>query len=428
LYILEAVYKKDISIWIYKFWNCEIKINNNFLKNLLFSIFTVSINILFPFIFAIILLSEIGQEAYGEYVKYLSLVMILFVIGDMGLSLYTTKNISKNRYDNDIVSENISFFFLIKSISSLVMIIIILFMINQEIIVKIVLSILIISRFMSPYFIFQAFENYSLLSNVNLSSKVIQILLAVSMDYSNNGVMKAFLVISLVPLVFNIYLYLVLILKYKIKIVKIKANRVVSMLKESFNFYIARLFLNLYTQGSTFFVSFFISLEPLAIYSLAVDLYKVGDGLVGSISRVLFTRLNQTINFSLIRKLTVISIILIILFLPIVLIYGETILGILFDVDSSQLYYLSFYLYLSLIFTVINAYWGYPAFSPINKDSYANISLIGQSLTYFCSFILLISFFEVSLFRAILCIIFADFSGAVLRIFFASKEKILFNK
>jgi O-antigen/teichoic acid export membrane protein len=406
----------------------KLNINKKFLNNLLFSIFTVLINILFPFIFAIVLISEVGQSSYGEYVKYQSLVMILFIIGDFGLSLFTTKNISKNRYDNGMVSENVSFFFLIKSLSSLIMILLILITVNQDIMLRIALCMLIISRFMSPHFIFQGFENYALLAHVNLLSKIIQILLAISIDYSSNGIIKAFLIVSLVPLIFNIYLYLILFIKYRVKITRIKIIRIILMLKQSFNFFVARLFLNLYTQGSTFFVSFYISLESLAIYSLAVDLYKVGDGLIGSISRVLFTRLNLIINFSLIRKLTVISIMLLILLLPIVVVHGEYILSIIFDVDSTQLYSLAFYLYLSLVFTIINAFWGYPAFSPINKDHYANLSLIGQSLMYFIAFTISIIFFEVSPFTAIVCIIIADFTGSFFRIFFASKEKILFNK
>jgi O-antigen/teichoic acid export membrane protein len=258
----------------------KLNINKKFLNNLLFSIFTVLINILFPFIFAIVLISEVGQSSYGEYVKYQSLVMILFIIGDFGLSLFTTKNISKNRYDNGMVSENVSFFFLIKSLSSLIMILLILITVNQDIMLRIALCMLIISRFMSPHFIFQGFENYALLAYVNLLSKIIQILLAISIDYSSNGIIKAFLIVSLVPLIFNIYLYLILFIKYRVKITRIKIIRIILMLKQSFNFFVARLFLNLYTQGSTFFVSFYISLESLAIYSLSVDLYKVVDGLI----------------------------------------------------------------------------------------------------------------------------------------------------
>ena len=308
------------------------------------------------------------------------------------------------------------------------MLVILYFLTDLSAFIKTILSIYVFFRLLSPEIILQGYEEYALLAYVNILSKIFQLLLIFILDFDYNGLSKAFILATAVPVITNLFLYFYLFKKYSPRMIRLELSKIYVFFKESINFYFARVCLNLYTQGSTYIVSFFISLESLAIYSLATDFYKVGSSFIGGIARVLFTKLNMTTNFSLLRKLTIYSCFVVVAFLPIVVFYGDDALKLVFNINITELHSLSIYLYISLIFIIINSFWGYPAFSPINKDFYAHISLIGSSLIYFSAFAITSQFFEINIFNAIMLIITADFFGSILRLTCAYKVGVLFKK
>ena len=91
----------------------------------------------------------------------------------------------------------------------------------------------------------------------------------------------------------------------------------------------------------------------------------------------------------------------------------------------SLLFKLSIFLYCSLTFSIINSYWGYPLFTAIKCDRIGHFCNIMSAMSYFIVIILLITFREITVINAVICIVIADFIGAVLKLTFALNKKIL---
>jgi O-antigen/teichoic acid export membrane protein len=190
-------------------------------------------------------------------------------------------------------------------------------------------------------------------------------------------------------------------------------------------FYGAKLFVNLYQQSSTYLVSFLLSAELVAIYSIAIQLYKVGQEVIGAVARVLYTSTVNTKDFLLIKRLTIRSFLIHLAVLPVVFFYGAQILSLIFSFDVILLTELSVIFYLSLLSVIVSAYWGYPALSAIGKENYAHLGILTSSIVYFIALGLLMFFDLSTIYLLIGCIVLADFSGMLLRLFFARKFKLL---
>ena len=195
--------------------------------------------------------------------------------------------------------------------------------------------------------------------------------------------------------------------------------------KVCFEFFLARFFTMFYLQGSTYALSFFLSFDLLAIYSIALDFYKLGLSFIGSIARVLFTTLSSTLDFVLLKTVTFLCLLFHLIMVPPVFFYGGILLDELFSFDVDLLFDLSLLLYISLTFVIVNSFWGYPLLSAINKDREGHICLLVSAFAYYLALVITISNSQIGIINAVLCIIFAEFIGFLMRLIFAIRNKII---
>ena len=398
---------------------------SNFKTNSFASILAVGLKSLAPLLILLILTSKLGVLFYGEYVILLSLFSIFILLADVGLSMEIPKRISKVKNDLHAICEYATLFLVIKSAISLVLSFIIFFLVDGTLFLKIIIIICLFLKNIDPEILFIGLEKYSFIARINLISKVLHLLLLLIIDLNINGLEKVFLIQLCIFLVTNILYYYTLSNKLKLRLRFMSISKSIKFMRSSIEFYFARFFQNLYIQGSTYALSFSLPLNAVAIYSIALDFFKVGNTIIGSIGLVLFTTLNATRNFILLKKVTLICLLAQLCMLPVIYFIGGHVLTIMFDFDIHLLYELSIIFYITLVFSIINSFWGYPVFSAINKDRLGHFSMILMAVIYWSLLLSLYLSGNITIFAAVLCIVAAEFVGTVIRLIFAVENKIL---
>lgn len=388
-------------------------------------------NIIAPLIVVPVLTKGMGVSIYGEYMALVSLVAMMTVIFDLGLGMYIPKIISDAK-KNDEKVKAIWLFFILRIIcypfySLLVCVI------NGFSYESFVLIVYLTLMLINPEPLLIGFEKYKQLAIANCFAKGFIVVAALTIDFTNEPIIKAIKIqIASLMIITVISMMILVFLIRKEKLVISSVNKlnlnINAFIKECAAYYFARLATNIYQSGSTYLVSIYFSSNIVGVYAVGVQLYKVGQSIVGAVARVLYTSTIKTKTLELVKKATMVSLLIYVIGFVVVVFAGEGLLSILFSFDIYLLYRFSILLYVSLFFVIISSYWGYPVLTAMNKDNYAHAGILLSSLLYFISFSVFVYFFippsfEVmaSLTGLALCILLSDLSGMLLRIYFIFK-------
>ncbi len=365
------------------------------------------------------------MDEYGLYVILLSQIALFVVLTEFGFGMYLAKEISVKRNEIDEVSSLFWVFIISKLISFLLILFIFLIFSDLLFLQSILACCLILFYLLDLSPILMGLENYKFLSKLQIFSKCIMVSLILLLDLSHNGFEKAIAIQLLVAAMSSLVMITFFFKTNKVIRKLPSLNKFKKVFQGSIPFYGAKIFVNLYQQSSTYFVSFFLLPEFVAVYSIGLQIYKVGQSIIGAVSRVLYTSTVNTKNFKLLKKITIGSVIIHILMLPIVILFGQIVLNLIFDFDTENLYLLCQAFYMSLLFVIFSSYWGYPALSAIGKENYAHIGIFVSSLAYFLALALVVLFGLESIYFFVGCIVFSDFVGMSVRLYFARKFKVL---
>lgn len=395
------------------------------ISNIFNNISATIISIVAPLIIIPMLTSSLGINTYGIYVALIAKVALFSVLAEFGFGMYLSKEVSVNRADTSEVLSLLWIFLVVKLVAFIVAFATIILITKKLGLVDYMLVAFIFFQFINITPILTGLENYKFLTKLQLLTKTLMVLLVILVNFSSFGLEKALALQVLIAALTSIALFIYFVKTNKLEWIPFSFSKLKCVLRGSLPFYGAKLFVNLYQQSSTYFVSFLLSAELVAIYSIAIQLYKVGQSIIGAVARVLYTSTVNTKDFSLIRRLTISSSLVYFLVFPVVFFYGVQILSLIFSFDVKQLFDLSIMLYLSLIFVIVSSYWGYPALAAIGKENYAHLGILLSSFAYFVAFGLMLAFNLSSIYLLISCIIFSDFIGMIIRLFYAKKFKLM---
>jgi PST family polysaccharide transporter len=401
-------------------------LNTKIYKDIFANILTLTINIIVPLALIPILTGALGLQGYGNYMAMLGLVALCVVLSDLGFDMFLSKEVSIQRSDLKQVSKFLTTFIIIKVALSLFFLLVLYLLLPNIIDVNkyallFSLWLLYINLSIKPSAFYNGLEKYTLLSKVDISGKLILITLIFSIDFSNSGLIKA-IVIQIISTTFiNCFLLYFLFKTSKLQFTSVSIKDIIKTIKSSFGFYSARLFLNIYNQSSTYLVSLVLISELVAAYAIGIQLYKVGQSLIGAISRVLYTRTVKNKNLKLVLKVTIIVLLFQFLGFPIVYYWGEELINLVLNINSLEIAQVANIFYISLMFVTVASFWGYPVMVAIEREKYAHYGVFFGSIAYFIMFVVCYLFIEFNLFYAVLCILIADICSCMLRIYFSKK-------
>ncbi|GAB1620092.1 hypothetical protein AAOGI_01420 [Agarivorans albus] len=368
-----------------------------------------------------ILTKSMGMESYGVYVTLISAGALLSVLTDFGLSMSVPKETAVNQQCKETISKLISSFVCIKLFLSLIVILLLQAFLYEKAYLHLA-SLYFFMINMSPLPILQGLEKYVFAAKAQLASKVLLISMVISVDFTEAGIGKALFIQCLVLMLFNLLGYMKLIPAIK---GGIDIPYTFELIKKSIGYYFARLLVNIYQQGSTYISSLVLTSESVAVYSIAQQIYKIGVSIIGAVSKVLFTKLANTRDAEILKKTTLFTFIILSVFLPVVFYFGHQIFSLVLGMDAKRLADYCSLLYISLYFVTISSYWGYPALVPIHKENYAHIGIFISALSYFAFLLFVYTLSTLTAIYFVYAIVISDALGALARMFFAKKFKVI---
>jgi PST family polysaccharide transporter len=394
-----------------------------FYKNAFSNILAVSSNIITPLILIPVLTKSLGLNMYGDYMALLGLIFLFVAVLDFGLDMYLAKEVAILNDNKTKLNYLLSSYITIKIIGSIFIIPFLLFMLpaNMSLYVFLLCWLLVLNLTLKPFAFFCGLELYTIQSKIEISSRFLLVLFVLIGDFNNNGLEKALEAQLISVLASNIAFYSILKYRYCLTIGLLRLGKVLVLVKLAFGFYSARLFVNIYIQSSTYLVSLFVKSDIVAIYSIAIQVYKLGQAVIGAVAKVLYTSTIKSKDFRHVAKVTLGILSALLLFFPVVYFFGAIILTTLLRIDGQEVLPFILPLYLSLVFVTLSSFWGYPVLVSLEKEKYAHLGIFLSSITYYIAFIICVLFFEFDIYLAITCIVISDMMACLLRIYFALK-------
>lgn len=361
-----------------------------------------------------------GIDGYGRFVSVTSGALIITIILDFGYTQGLPKHILKGY----ISAKNSVFLVLVSKVLFFIFLspFVVLFFDNY-----LILILLSLVSILSVEPIMLGLDKYKEMLKYQFISKLLYLIGVLFIYWRGLDVIYLFVIYALSLFTFNLFCVLSILYDNKLPIYsKVKFSLYKNVIKDCFKFYISKSFVNIYQQTSVFFVSIFCSEQLTGYYALSNQLYKVAQGVIGSISKVYYTRMLKTKK--IIEMIKVIKLVSCFYFLGwgVILFRGESILSLISSGDMSTLFNVSVIFYSALFFVIISSFFGYPYLTPIGKENYSHMALILSTVTYFSLFLMSYYTGFISVYGFAVMIFLADLTGGVFRLFYAIKFRRMY--
>ncbi|HIF9210020.1 TPA: oligosaccharide flippase family protein [Photobacterium damselae] len=389
-------------------------------KNTIYSLSTTVVNLIFPLIIVPLIIKMYGVSGYGSFVSVTSGAVIITIILDFGY----TQGLPKHILNNVIAAKN-SVWLVIgsKLIFFLILTPIVIIYFDKSVSILLLSFVGIIS--VEP--IMLALDKYKEMLKYQVLSKVIYLSFVFLIYFFDLNIHYLIVAYAVSLFSFNILCVLNILFDRDLSgFCKVKISTYKNVISDCFKFYISNSFVNVYQQTSVFFVSIFCGEQITGYYALSNQLYKVAQGVIGSISKVYYTRMLNNKKISEMLKIINIVLSFYIIGWVVIFFFGESILGLLSSNQDNTLFYISIIFYLSLFFVILSSFLGYPYLTPIGKENYSHLALILSTIIYFSLYLLFYLTGNLDVYIFAIMILSADFIGAVIRVYYAIRFKRLY--
>lgn len=221
-----------------------------------------AINIVSPLLILPYIILVCGEEGLGKVGSGMSLALIISGIIDYGSYINGVKDISLNRNDANILEYHFKSIYLSKfillvgvlSFFTLVVFFVPFFEEDKEL--YFLSFLIVIGQFINPIWFFQGIENFKLISFINVSSKIIYIVLVFTMLNESSDYIYVNLFFGLGAIIGNLVGLIWLIKKYSFSITSFELKPALYIIRNEFSFSLSQLFHSIYQYSPILLISY----------------------------------------------------------------------------------------------------------------------------------------------------------------------------
>lgn len=405
------------------------------LKKNIINLFT---NQIFSYIVPLLLLPYLSRilsiEYLGLYVFSLSFINFGSVIINYGFDISIAKRIAEGENSNLELGRFLYQINIIKLILSIITVASIMmvnsingYFNNLEITI---ICLTLVSASLNLNWLFQGIEKIYIFSRVTIITRLLTVIL-IFIFVHNDLDFISLLLLNLLQAVFSSIINYIVIFRWGVTHLKTSAKSIYYIAKESTDYFISRLGVSLYSTSCSFFLGIFGgSLQQVAIYGVAEQLYRAGISALSSISTPLTPYMARTKNYVIFFKLVGISTIVTLIGSSIGILYGNEIIKIIFGSDYIASKDILNIFMITIPISVLGMLFGYPALIPLRKTKIANFSVIYAGILQLL-FIFLFYILDIKLSAIIVVVIYLICESFVLLLrlssfifTYKSKEKL----
>ena len=241
---------------------CKLFTNNKKLKDFLIYGFGQAVNLISPLLVMPYLVSICGEEGLGKIGVGFSLALIAIVLVDYGSYINGTKEISINIDNNQILEEKFTTIYIAKLIVTVVVLLITIIalktipFLSRDFLQLFFSFLIVIGQLVNPTWFFQGLQNFKWISIINVTSKVIYLILVFSFikkpeDYI---FVNAFFGVGL--LVSSIFGFIWIYNRHSFSFKKGVFKKSLLLLKSESSLTISQLFFSLYQYAPILLISY----------------------------------------------------------------------------------------------------------------------------------------------------------------------------
>lgn len=350
--------------------------------------FLQGLNYLLPLITLPYLVRVLEVETYGLVMFANALVQYFGIVTDFGFNLYAPREIAVHRDDPHKVSEIFWSVYLIRSllvvVSFGVLTGIVLFFdrFNRDWPLYLISYGIVLGQAFFPTWFFQGMEKMKFIALLNIASRVIFAIVIFAFIRSPQD-------LYLVPVGNTAGLIVASILSlwivrrhFKLEFVWPARAVLMSYVRKSFQFFLSRASVSMYTVSNTFVVGLFLGNATAGYYAAAEKLYNVMISLYSPLSTALYPFMANMRDLKLFKKIFTLTTLANLVGCAVVAIWSGLIIRLIFgDGFEMSALLLSMFAVLCAI-SVPSTLLGYPLLAALGHPKYANFSVVVASLIH----------------------------------------------
>lgn len=325
----------------------------------------------------------LGVDGFGLYIFSYSLIAFLSVITNFGFDVYLPQKIAAKKIEGIELSRILTGTLVVRSsLFLLAASFVIIFSVfnddldgKNEIIGAIIFSVF--SNAYTSLWIYQAKECIYIYVRITLIAKMLSMLLIYFFVSRREDIGLAIFFVGIgnfFSLLLSNYLACK---KFSIKIEKTSWSSIFELIKDSFDFFVSRIFVSFYVvSGGIILGAFSGNLSEVAFYGAAQQLYAAGIYALSAISTPLAPYMARTKNLNLFFKVTALAICLALLGSAFGVIWGDELIVLIFGESMKDAKSILDVFMVTAFFSVLGLQFGYPALQPIGMVKYANRSVV----------------------------------------------------
>lgn len=256
----------------------------------------------FPLITMPYLAKVIGVDGFGK-IAFASAIMVwIQTIADWGFNYTATREVAKNREDNDSVSDIFSrvlwarCFLMILSFVLLCVLIFVIPQFKENAVVLLMTFLMIPGQIMFPDWFFQAMEKMKYITILNLASKLLFTILVFIFIKNKEDYILQPLFISLGYILAGIIAMYYILQKWRVRLKIVSLKSIIRTIKSSTDIFINNLLPNLYASLATVLLGVFHGNTANGIFDAGTKFMYVAQQLLSCVTRVFFPFLSRNIN------------------------------------------------------------------------------------------------------------------------------------
>jgi len=174
-----------------------------------------------------------------------------------------------------------------------------------------------------------------------------------------------------------------------------KFDQLVEQLKLSFQFFLSRVSVALYTSSNTFVIGLFVGNVAAGYYAAAEQLYKAMQGIAVPLGNALYPFIAKERNVRLFKEIFFAALFLVVVISSFSFVYSNFITSVIFGPGFEETANLLKMFTVLILIVVPSILLGYPFLAALGYPGYANMSVIVGSLAHILLLLIIIPFIDI---------------------------------
>lgn len=337
--------------------------NRNIVENYFYMTFLQVLNSFFYIFLYPYLIRVLGSESYGLYVYATSIITYFIFLINFGFDLPATRLVAINTKDKKQLEVIVSTVFVSKNFLFILSALIFIVLLNTISIMK-NNSYLFLSCFIAAYsyvllplWFFQGMQDLKHVTFAQLVFKLLSIPFILTMVNKSEDLVTYAIIVSLTTLASSFTAFIIIRLKYKLKLKLVSINDIKKLLSDSKPFFYSLLAGAIKESSIPIILGSYFGMKEVAIYDLANKIIMVPRTLFMSVNAAIFPKLIANINKKVVRRVIQAEYLIAFVAILCIVLFGKFVTLILGGTELIEAYYLSMPLSLTILsWLVVGAY------------------------------------------------------------------------